>query len=226
MISIMKTLLALALGMGFLVLDIHAKPTLAFLGLTRDSDPRMSGDIARRIQWNLAADTALIAFSAEEVNVLFSKGLLMDPEAVPADMPKLAKGLGAQYYAYGKLEAIAVTSKRVIWMPWSLKVKWSQALSLRVLDGSNGRIVFDGLVTGEVPEKASFTGPDANLGKLSPLERESRLRIMAAAVSLESAKALSKVLTEIPGIGSGAAGEKSADPAAAPAGSQVKPAGG
>ena len=197
--SIMKTLLALALGLGFLILDLHAKPTVAFLGLTRDSDPRISGDISRRIQWDLSADTGLAAFSAEEVDALYSKRLLLDPEAAPADMPKLAKGLGAQYYAFGKLEKVAVTSKRIIWKPWSLKVKWTQGLRLRVLDGSNGLIVFDGLVTCEVPEKASFSAPDADLNKLSPLERESRLRIMAAAVSAESAKALSKVLTKKPG---------------------------
>jgi hypothetical protein len=217
--SIMKTLLALALGFGFLVLDIHAKPTVAFLGLTRDSDPRISGDIARRIQWELGADTGLAAFSAEEVAVLYAKGLLSEPEAVPADMPKLAKGLGAQYYAFGKLENVAVTSKRIIWMPWSLKVKWTQGLRLRVLDGSNGGVVFDGLVTCEVPEKATFSAPDANLGKLSPLEREARLRIMAAAVSVESAKALSKALIE---KAAGPAGEKAADAA----GSEAKPAGG
>src|SRR5688572_19201513 len=102
--SIMKTLLALALGSGFLVLELSAKPTVAFLGLSRDSDPRVSGDIARRIRWELAADTGLSVFSAEEVAVLYAKGVLSGPEAAPADMPGLAKGLGAQYYAFGKLE--------------------------------------------------------------------------------------------------------------------------
>jgi hypothetical protein len=215
--SIMKTLLALALGSGLLVLDLHARPTIAFLGLSRDSDPRVSGDIARRIQWELGADTGLAAFSAEEVAALFAKGVLSGPEAAPADMPKLAKGLGAQYYAFGKLEAAAVTSKRIIWKPWSLKVKWTQGLRLRVLDGSNGQVVFDALVTCEVPEKALFSAPHADLGRLSPLERESRLRIMSTAVSLESAKALAKVIKE-----KAAGGEKAADPA----GAQAQPAGG
>ena len=219
MISIMKTLLALALGLGFLALDLHAKPTVAFLGLTRDSDPRISGDIARRIQWDLAADTGLTAFSAEEMDALYAKGLLKDPEVTAADLPKLAKGLGARFYAFGKLENVAVTSKRILWKPWSLKVKWTQGLRLRVFDGTNGQIVFDGLVTCEVPEKAVFSAPDADLNKLSPLERDSRLRIMAAAVSVESAKALSKALIEKT---AGPAGEKAPDAA----GTDVKPAGG
>lgn len=219
MTSIMKTLLALALGFGFLVLDLHAKPTVAFLGLTLDSDPRISGDIARRIQWDLAADTGLTAFSAEEMDVLFAKGLLKDPAVSAADMPKLAKGLGAGYYAFGKLENTAVTSKRILWKPWSLKVKWSQGMRLRVLDGTDGKTVFDGLVTSEVPEKASFSAPDADLGKLSPLDRDSRLRIMAAAVAAESAKVLSKVLLE---KAAGAAGEKTPDTTA----TEAKPAGG
>lgn len=209
--SIMKTLLALALGLGFLFLDLHAKPTVAFLGLSRDSDPRVSGDIARRIQWELGADTGLTAFSAEEVAVLYAKGVLTGPEAAPADMPKLAKGLGSQYYAFGKLEAAAVTSKRIIWKPWSLKVKWTQGLRLRVLDGSNGKVVFDGVVTCEVPEKASFSRPDADLGKLSPMERESRLRIMAAAVSVDAAKALAKTVKE--NAETAAGGEKAAEEA-------------
>jgi hypothetical protein len=196
MISIMKTLLALALGLGFLVLDLHAKPTVAFLGLTRDSDPRISGDIARRIQWDLAADTGLTAFSAEEMDALYAKGLLKDPEVTAADMPKLAKGLGAQYYAFGRLEPIAVKSKRVIWMPWSLKLKWSQGLRLRILDGSNGNLVFDGLVTAEVPEKGFLIPPEADMHKLPPMECEVRTRKMAMAVSVESAKMVVKVLTE------------------------------
>jgi hypothetical protein len=211
--SIMKTL-ALALGLGFLILDLHAKPTIAFLGLTGDSDPRISGDIARRIQWDLAADTGLSTFSAEEMNVLYAKGLLKGPEVTPADMPKLAKGLGAQYYAFGKLENAAVTSKRILWKPWSLKVKWTQGLRLRMLDGSNGHVAFDGLVTCEVPEKAVLWAPNADLGKLSPLERESRLRIMSAAVSVEAAKALAKALKEKAPGAEGADGEKAPGPAA------------
>ncbi|MDB5106654.1 MAG: hypothetical protein JWP91_4343 [Fibrobacteres bacterium] len=208
--SVAKTLLALALGLGFLALDLHARPTVAFLGLDPESNPQISGDIAKRIHWELSADTGLSAFTLDEVSQLFAKGILAGPEAAPADMPKLAKGLGAQYYAFGKLEPIAVTSKRILWMPWSLKVKWSQGMRLRILDGTNGQVVFDGLVTGEIPEKALFMGPDGRMGDLSPLERESRMRKMAAVVSVESAKTVAKVVKE---KAAGAAGGAEAKPA-------------
>ncbi len=206
--SLTKTLLAIALGLGFQALDLHAKPTVAFLGLSADSDPQVSGEITRRIQWDLTADTALSAISAEDVAMLFGKGILREPEASAADLPKLAKGLGAQYYAFGKLEPIAVESKRGKWTPWSIKVKWTQGLKLRILDGSNGKVVFDGLVQGELPKQALFMGPDGEWGKMSPLERDGWLKTMAALVSTESAKTVSKVITE-----------KEAGSAAKPAGS-------
>jgi hypothetical protein len=194
--TLFKTLLAVALGFGFLVLDLHAKPTVAFLGVSPESDPQLSGAVAKQIQFELGADTGLSVFSAGDVSMLYAKGLLQEPEAVPADMPRLAKGLGAQYYAFGKLEPVALQSKRIIWMPWSLKVKWSQGLRLRVLDGSNGQVVFDGLVKGEIPEKAFMTAPEGKLDAMSPLERDARIRKMAAAVSIESAKALAKVVKD------------------------------
>ncbi|HKP94279.1 MAG TPA: hypothetical protein VJ385_00860 [Fibrobacteria bacterium] len=205
----MKTPLAIFLGLGFLALDLHAKPSVAFLGLSRESDPQVSEAISRRIQWELGADTALFAYPREEIALLFAKGVLLEPEAGPMDMPKLSKGLGAQYYAFGALEPIGVQSKRSRWLPWRIKVKWSQALRLRVLDGSNGTVVFDGLVTAEVPEKALFSAPDGNLRAMSPLERETWLRTLGTAVSVESAKALAKVLKE---KAAGAAGGEKAKP--------------
>ncbi|MDB5051737.1 MAG: hypothetical protein JWO30_4808 [Fibrobacteres bacterium] len=205
----MKTLLAISLGLGFLALDSHAKPSIAFLGLGRESDPQFSEAISKRIQWELSADTALYTYSNDEVALLFAKGILREPEAGPNDMPNLSKGLGAQYYAFGKLEPIAVASKRIMWMPWSIKVKWTQGLRLRVLE-SNGTVVFDGLVTAEVPEKALFTAPDGKLGSMAPLERETYLRTMSAAVSVESARTVAKVLKE---KAAGAAGGAEAKPA-------------
>jgi hypothetical protein len=194
--SLFKTLLAVALGLGFLALDLHAKPTVAFLGVSRDSDPQLCGDVTKRIQWELGADTSVRSLSAEEISVVFAKGLLQEPEAAPADMPKLAKGLGAQFYAFGRLEPVAVQSKRIIWMPWSLKLKWTQGMRLRILDGSNGEVVFDGVVAAEVPEKGFLMPPEADMDKLSPMEREARTRKMALAVAVESARTVAKVLTE------------------------------
>jgi hypothetical protein len=219
--SIVKTLLAISLGLGFLILDARAqsaaqparasaaKPTVAFLGLSRESDPQLSESVTKRIQWELSADTALFTFSNEDVAMLYAKGVLREPQAGPMDMPRLSQGLGAQYYAFGKLEPIAVESKRGRWTPWSIKVKWTQGLRLRVLDGSNGNVVYDGLVTAEVPENALFTAPDGNLGRMAPLERETYLRTMSAAVSVESARMVAKVLKE---KAAGAAGSAEAKP--------------
>lgn len=219
--SIVKTLLAICLGLGFLVLDSRAesapapakasapRPTVAFLGLSRESDPRLSESISKRIQWELSADTGLYAFSNEEVAMLFAKGVLAEPEVGAADMPKLAGGIGAQYYAFGTLEPIAMESKRAKWKVWSIKVTWSQGLRLRVLDGASGRVVYDGLVKAEIPEDAYFTAPDGKLGNMAPLERETYLRAMGTAVSIESAKRVAKVLKE---KAAGAAGGAEAKP--------------
>jgi hypothetical protein len=206
--SIAKTLLAIILGLGFMVFDAHSKPTVAFLGLTRDSDPQFSEAISKRIQHELGADSALFAFPYEDVSLLFAKGVLSEPEAGPLDMPKLSKGMGAQYYAFGKLEPITMSSKRHRWMPWSIKVTWSQGMRLRVLDGRNGEVVFDGVVTAEVPEKAVFIAPDGDLGRMSPLDRETYQRTMGMAVSVESAKALAKVLKEKAALAAGGAEAK------------------
>lgn len=194
--SVIKTVLAVALGLGFLILDSHAKPSIAFLGLSRDSDPQVCDAISKRIQWELSADTGVTAFTREDVDMLYAKGLLRGPEAGPRDMPGLSKGLGAQYYAFGRLEPMAMESKRTWWKPWSVNVKWTQGLRLRILNGADGAMVFDGVVNGEVADKSFLTGPESRWGRMSPLERETWLRKMALAVSLESAKMISKALKE------------------------------
>ncbi len=207
--SILKTLLAVVLGLGVPVLDSHAKPTVAFLGLSRESDPRYSEAITRRIQLELGADTSLFSFSREAIGMLFAKGLLQDPEADPQDMLKLSGVLGAQYYAFGSLEPVAMESKRARWKPWSIKVKWTQGMRLRILDGANGNVVYDGLVKAEIPEDAYFTAPDAKFGPMAPLERDNYLRTMSVAISVESAKAVAKALKE---KAAGAAGGAEAKP--------------
>jgi hypothetical protein len=201
--SVLKTVLAVALGLGFLILDSHAKPSVAFLGLSRDSDPQVSDAIAQRIQWELSADTAVTAFAREDVDMLYAKGALRGPEVAPKDMPGLSKLMGAQYYAYGRLEPIAMEAKRTWWKPWAVNVKWTQGLRLRILNGANGETVFDGLVSGEFADKGFLKGPESRWGRMSPLERETWLRKMALAVSLESAKAISKTLKEKEGAAAG-----------------------
>lgn len=192
----LKTAIACALGLGFLFLDAHSKPTLAFLGLSPDSDPRIREKLAGRIRYELAADTGIYLFPQDQVDLLFAKGVIRSTEAGPADMPALSKGLGAQYYASARLEPISVAAKRVWWKPWFLNVVWTQGLRLRILDGADGNLVFDGIVSGSFPEKALFRAPDARMRGMSPLERDRYLGLAIDAVSAESAKALAKVLKE------------------------------
>lgn len=227
--SVLKTLLALALAIGSLALDARAqgapaaapaarvpagpKPTVAFLGLDDEADPMVAKAITDAIRRRLDADSALLSAPDERIALVFGKGLLRKPEAGPADVLNLARVVGARYYAFGKLERIGVTSKRVIWMPWSVKVQWDQAVSLRVIDSAQGEVVFDGRVDAAVPEKALFTGPEENWNRMAPLDREKRMRIMATAVSEVSAKAISKAVQD-----RSPPAAPTADPAAAPPG--------
>src|SRR6478609_8612647 len=75
--SILKSLLAILLGLGFLALQSRAqapaaasakKAAIAFLGLTDASDPQMRAVITQRIRGELAADTALITIPGETVD--------------------------------------------------------------------------------------------------------------------------------------------------------------
>jgi hypothetical protein len=191
--TVLKTILACALGLGFMIMDAHSRPSLAFLGLSRDSDPMIREKLAGRIQFELSADTGLSVFSKDEVNTLFAKGLLNEPEAGPGDMARLAKGLGAQYYAFGRLQGLSNETSKKWWKPWDVKVKWNQAMRLRVLDGSTGATVFDGVASGTLDEKAFFVGPDA-WEKMGPLERDGYLNRMMAVLSVESAKTIAKAV--------------------------------
>ena len=213
--TLLKTILAVILAIGFLALDARAqaapgdpaaaaatasatpakKPTVAFLGLTDDSDPQVSEAISKRIRRELGADTALISISGEQVAMLYAKGVLKSPDARPDDPAALAKALGARYFAYGTLEKIGVTSKRTWWKPWSTKAVWKQGMRLHVIDGAKGDIAFDGLVDANIPETL-WLDPEGNLNQLPPLEHDARLRSMAEAVSVESAKALAKAVKE------------------------------
>ena len=101
--TVLKTLLAITLGFGFLALEAYAKPSLAFLGFNRESDPLIRENLSSRIQFELAADSGLTAISQSEVAALFAKGILTESDITPLDMPRLGKELGAQYYAFGRL---------------------------------------------------------------------------------------------------------------------------
>ena len=203
--SVPNTLLSLVLAFASLAIaqtDPAAapaagpKPTVAFLGLDDEADPMVAKAITDAIRRQLDADPALLSTPDERIALAFGKGLLRKPEAGPADVVNLARVVGARYYAFGKLERIGVTSKRTWWMPWSVKVQWEQAVRLRVIDSAQGEVVFDDRVDAAVPEKAWFIGPEEDWNRTPPLEREKRMRIMAAAVAEICAKAASKAVLE------------------------------
>lgn len=213
--SVFKTLLALALGLGFLALETHAKTTVAFLGIDPDTDPRFGKALSVLIHQELAADTGLVSLPPRVIDDFLAKRELVLMEAGPADIAKLKLGLDAGFYAIGWLEPLAVANKRVWWMPWSVRTNWSQDLRLRVLDGKTGDIVYDAKVPIRIPEKHFLSGPDGNHSRLGALERDSRYRRMLPLLSSETAKAVSKVIGERTGTNS-VAGDAAA--AAAPVG--------
>jgi hypothetical protein len=198
--SLLKSLLAVLLGLGFLALQSRAAPApekktaIAFLGLTEASDPQISAAIAKRIRGEIGADSALVSIPGEEVDKLFAKGILRAPDARPEDPEALRREVGEAYLAYGSLEGVAVTSKRILWKPWSLKNTWTQGMRLHVVDGTKGEVVYDGRVAAAVPESGFLFAPEEDWGKVPPLERERRMRIMAEAISVEAAKALAKAV--------------------------------
>jgi len=197
--SILKSVLAILLGLGFLALQSRAqalaapkKAAIAFLGLTDASDPQISAAIAQRIRSRLEADSTLAAIPGEKIDKLFAKGILRGPGVRPDDPAALRREVGDVYLASGSLERITVASKRTWWKPWAVKNTWTQGMRLRVEDGTKGLVVFDSLVAGTVREPGFVFAPEGDWGKVPPLERETRLRVMAEAVSIEAAKALAK----------------------------------
>ncbi len=187
--------LAFGLALGCLISSAFSKPSLAFLGFDRESDPLIRDKLASRIQFELAADTGLAAISKSQVAALFTKGILSEPDVSPADLPRLSKELNAQYFAFGQMENLENVSKRIWWKPWRLKVTWSQDIRLRVLEASTGMLVYDGRVIGQLADKALLTGPKP-FQLMSPLEKEGYLNRMLSVLALEASKTLAKAVKE------------------------------
>ena len=192
--SVFRAWLVGALGLGCLGMDCHAKPALAFLGLSPDSDPLIRAELERRIRGELAADSSLSGFAQADIDMLFAKGILTGPEAGPRDMPRLARGLPAQFYAYGYLQPMTLSSSRIWWKPWKVNVTLAQGLRWRVLEGNAGRVIYDGIVPVTLPEHAFLWAPENRFSRMGPLERDAYLRKLMPLLSAESAKALSKAV--------------------------------
>jgi hypothetical protein len=201
--TVLKALLAILLALGCLVLDAKAKPSVAFLGLGQDADPLFHEELTQRIQRDLSADTGVFNLPASEIAPLFSRGILTVPEVGPFDLPRLSS-LGAQYYAFGWLEPLAVETARKWTKFWDVKVRWTQGLRLRVVEAATGMIVFDGVVPAEIAEKSFVWGPEKPGSRMSPTDRDRCYRRMLPVLSSECARTLAKVVTER------AAGQRSA----------------
>ena len=193
--GILKTILACLLGLGYLALDAHSKPSLAFLGFTSDSDPRIKDSFARQINFELKSDTGLSLFSTDEISMLYTKGFIKNADIGNLDLPLLSKTLGAQFYAYGRLETNVITSenKRIWYKPWDVSTKWNEGLRLRLLDATQGEIILDSVATGVMTQKSFVIAPDAFNG-LSVYEKEKYIQEMMTLVSKEAAKILSKAI--------------------------------
>lgn len=194
--SILKTIFACLLGLGFLVLESHSKPSLAFLGFSSDSDPRVKDTFAHQILFELQTDTSLFVFSKEEISMLYARSILKVPEIGSLDLPILSKAMGAQFYAYGNLESISSQSKRIWWKPWTgVTTNWNQGLRLRILDATQGKFILDSVATSTLTEKSLLLAPQL-YDELSPLEQEKYIHTMMGLVAKSSAKLLSKVIKE------------------------------
>lgn len=191
-------MLAILLGLGFLALQSRAqspapgtkKPAIAFLGLTEASDPQMRAVITQRIRGELAADSGLSAVPGEKIDKLFAKGILRETDVRPDDPEALRREIGNAYLAFASLERLSVATKRTWWKPWSLKNTWTQGMRVEIRDGAKGTVVLDSLVATAVREPGFILPPEEDWGKVPPLEREKRMRIMAEAVSVEAARIL------------------------------------
>jgi hypothetical protein len=207
--AILKTLLALGLGLGFLALDAPAQdavpgqnaasnPTVAFLGIDNGTDPLFGRTFSAILHKDLSADSVLTVVPPRAVDDFLAAGGISFPLTGPADLVVLRNGLAADYYAFGWLEPLSVENSRKWWLPWRVNTEWRRDLRLRVLDGSTGRTVFDGKVEGRVAEKHLFSGPDAGLSGKDPVERDSRQRRMLPVLSSETAKVLARAVASPP----------------------------
>ncbi len=202
--TILKTLLAVLLGLGLLAIDAKAKTSLAFTGISDASDPLYAKTLAAMIQRHLESDSTLATVTTEELAKLVDKQILQKTEVGPADIAKLKLELAARYYAYGWVEALSVSSKRKWLTYWSVKSEWKQSLSFRLVDGITGRVVEDSSVTVTIPQKDLFLEPTADLDRKSPLERDALLRRMLPLLAQETARAVSKAVNDKMGISIGA----------------------
>lgn len=187
---------SLILAAGALVSLCPAKTSVAFLGIDPDTDPLFGRALTALIHQDLAADTGLASLPLRDVSAFLARAALEKPAAGPADIGLLKRNLGAGFYAFGRLEDIRVSNKRVWWKPWSVDTQWTRALHLRVLDGATGETVFDGRVPALIAEKNFITGPDGRLSGADALERDRQYRRMLPYLSAEAVKALGKVLGE------------------------------
>lgn len=198
MTSVLKIALACALGFGALLMESQAAPSLAFLGLTRDSDPLIREALAKAIRFELAGDSGLSTPTPDRIQSAFITGALEDVEPAPWELPRLSREIGAQFYAFGKLEPMSHVSARKWFMPWQVKTRWSRDLRLRVVEASTGRIMYDGVVPAEYTERSLFFSPESSEQRMAPGERDLRSRRSLALLSVASAKTLAKVLREAP----------------------------
>jgi len=197
--TVLKAILGILLALGCLAMETKAasgsKPSLAFLGLSEDSDPLFHEELTKQIQRDLSADTALLCLPASEIAPLFSRGIITVPEAGPFDVPRFSS-LGAQFYAFGWLEPLTQQIDRKWTKFWDVKVRWGQGMRLRVVEAATGASIYDGVVPVEIAEKGFILAPDKPSSRMSPVERDRCYRRMLPLLSAECAKTLNKVVTE------------------------------
>ncbi len=184
---------------GLILSMSQAKTAIAFLSIKSERDPLQKNDLLRRIHWTLGADSNFVSYSEEEIEASFKKVALKDVDIDTLGAKAVCELLNAQFILFAHLDPVTIQDKRIIWMPWSHKVKWMQAVQFRIRDVS-GNLKFDTTVTAELNLKEHALGNYPRLAELSPLLRDELKGRLLAVLADNISKAASAKLSGLVNI--------------------------
>lgn len=176
----------------------------------------MGGELARSIHWHLAADKEIQVESMDEVAALITQGILSGPVPNIYELKEVHKRVNRQYAAYGRLLPVNIASKRVLWMPWHMKVTFSQVVELRVSDMASGELSSGQDIRAEKQIGVNSLSAYSRWSEIDPKLRDEVLQELGRSLALESARAIGEVLnpkeTEAPKVEGEAVPEAKEEP--------------
>ncbi len=168
--------------------------SLVFLGVEHDGEPLLGKALTEEIHWHLSGDTTLQLEPMNEVDALISRRVLKGPLPDVYELRDLQKRLNRQYAAYGRLRPVGIESKRVLWMPWHMKVTFHQTLELRVSDMTNNETLLNREVRAETVKGENGLWGFTPWAERSPLERNRILEELKKNLAQETARAVGEAL--------------------------------